>query len=570
MVTRARTRTAIPRTITHGPWSSVRTTRDIGDDPPTVLMDATNLYIADPAGRSGAYALPGFTLQNAGVPITTSATTFRGQNSFSHTDLSGNTTNFAVWNGKLFRIDANLQTYTDVTPTPIDSAVTTRVYGTTSIGQLIITDGVHRPWVASNLSATPITATAIDFDGMGTAWAAWGPPRAYAGSLIFTLVSVGGVACRMDIAWSVPADPAVGYQQPDYDFRWTLEQSGTGPIYGTYAENTQFYYWRSNSIGSLSGIPGPSFQGQATHDAISKNVGTLAPQSIIPFGDNIFFVDQVGRPYMLAQGNRALEPLWLEMREIVDESTFGFPAVTQSVCTAGFEPNLNLYIVAPWSPLPSQDGPAIEGYTFDARTGAYFGRFQIADGVQLDSLGTFTDASGRGVLVVQGSLAIPTNAQVADSGYFWSMNSLAGTGSLLVTEDTPGLILTTEDGKWLTTEGSTVNWTDNGNPKVVSATTTRMAYDLTTVITADRAMALVGNTSPCVVSMLTAAVAETVEGTPTPSASQDGIFKLVVGSAGIQGRGLTITIAPTTTDTQWSLQNCAAVLIESLATPEDY
>ena len=39
-------------------------------------------------------------------------------------------------------------------------------------GTMVVTDGVNRPWVASNLSSTPITGTYIDFDGMGTAWVA--------------------------------------------------------------------------------------------------------------------------------------------------------------------------------------------------------------------------------------------------------------------------------------------------------------------------------------------------------------------------------------------------------------
>jgi len=557
--------------IEQGPWKSVQTTVDPGDDGPNVLQDATNCYIPDPTGGSGLYALPGWTLENGGNAIVTSATAFRGQGAFSHTDLGGNTFNFEVWNGKLIRVNASRTTFTDVTPTTIDNAVTTRVYGTSFIGQLVVTDGVHRPWVASNLSSTPITATAIDFDGAATAWAAWGPGVVYTGALVFILRSVGGVACQTDIAWSVPADPTTGWQQPNYDFRWTLEQSvnqaSLTNLYGLAAENTQLYYWRENAIGSLSGVPGPNFQGQATHDAISKNVGTLSPQSIILFGDNIFFADQTGRPYMLQQGYRILTPLWLNMREIVDASTYGFPGVTMSVCTAGFESNLNLYIIAPWSSQPSQNGPATQGYIFDARTGAYSGRMQIGAGMQIDSFGAFVDASGRAVLVAQGSAVVPSNSQVAPSGFMWTMNSLAGSGSNRTTEG--AALRVTEGGVQRTTEGTTVNWTDNGVAKVISATTNRLGYNVNAVLNVDRVSALVGSTAPCTVSLETASVAQTVEGTPTPSTVQDGVSKIVVGASGVQGRGVIVTISPTTSASQWVLHGLAATVVESVAGPEE-
>lgn len=547
------------------------------DDPPDLLVDATNVYCPDPEGAAGFYALPGMTLENAGVAIVTSATTFRGQGVFSHVDLSGNATNFEVWNGKLYRVNASKTTFTDVTPASpaIDAAVTTRVYGTSFIGQLIITDGVNKPWLATNLAATPITATAIDFDGAGTAWAAFGPFVVYGGSVFCILSSVGGVAARSDIAWSLTADASTGWQQTNYDFRWTLEQSlnqgSSPPLYALAPENTQLYYFRQASIGSLSGAVGPNLRGQATHDAISKNVGTMSPQSIVLFGDNIFFVDQLGRPYRLSQGTRELDPIWLNLRAVSDASTFGFPAVTQTVCTAAFETNLNLYIVAPWSSLPSQSGPPTEGHIFDARTGAYFGRFSVGPGVQMDTLGTFTDASGRGALIVQGSAVAPTSAQVATSGFMWSMNSLAGTGDFLTTEATPAVNLTTEDAVpvLLITEGTTVNWQDNGVTKTVSITTTRMGYDPDMVLAVDRIAALVGTTAACQVTLSTAAIAATVEGSPTPSTVQDGVSRLTIGASGIQGRGLTAKISPTTTTTQWSIQAVTASGVLSLAAPDE-
>lgn len=556
---------------TAGPFVGVRTTLDIGDDPSNLLYDATNLYSPDPKGSSGMYALPGCSLQNNGVPIVTSTSTFRGQGVFTHIALDGTVTNFAVWDGRLIRCDNNNTVFTDVTPVgiTIDDAVTTRVYGTSFADQLVITDGVNRPWLATALTASPITGTSIDFDSVAGSWSAFGPAVVYGGSIFFVLAQVTGTAARTDIAWSLAGNAALGYQQTDFDFRWTLEQTAADPLYALAGTNTQLYYFRESSIGSISGTPGPDLSSTPTHDSISRNVGTLSPQAILQFGTSIFFVDALGRPYRLQQGTAEPEAIWLQMRAIVDTSSFGFPGINKTVATAGFEPTLNLYIVAPWSAAPGQTGPATEGYTFDARTGSYFGRFQVADGIQLDTLGTFIDANGRGQLIIQGSATPPGAASIANSGYLWSLNSLVGTGDFLTTE--AGVYLTTEDAVpvFLTTEGTLVNWDDGAAPKVISATTNRIGYDEDTVIVVDRVGALVGSTAPITVSCQTAAVIQTVEGTPTPSTVQDGVSRLTCGFDGMQGRGASVTVSPTTTNDQWSIQQVSLRGIISRSAPDE-
>src|SRR4051812_40743592 len=112
----------------NGPWKGVETTDvpfDSGDD---TLIDASNGYIPDVKSGSGWYARPGFDLFNDGDPVTTSASTFRGQGVIELTDLSNVTTNFVVFNGKLFRTDATFGAFEDVSPVgiTIDNAVTTR------------------------------------------------------------------------------------------------------------------------------------------------------------------------------------------------------------------------------------------------------------------------------------------------------------------------------------------------------------------------------------------------------------------------------------------------------------
>ncbi len=97
----------------------------------------------------------------------------------------------------------------------------------------------------------------------------------------------------------------------------------------------------------------------------------------------------------------------------------------------------------------------------------------------------------------------------------------------------------------------------------------RFGYDIDQVLTVDRASALVTTASPVEVGMQTSAVSETVEGTPTPVASQDGISRITVGSSGIQGRGVRVTVSPTTAPDQFSIQSMTLHATAYTANPDE-
>lgn len=529
------------------------------------LVDARNIYIPDPTNQSGTYARPGFVLGNNGDPVYSSATDFKGQGVYTHFDVSGNPTNFCVFGGHLFREDTITGVLTDVTPVgvAIDSNPESRVYFASMGGVMAVTDGVNRPWVASNLSSTPITGAYIDFDGSGTAWAAFGPPVVFGGSGFFVLRSVNSVGARLDIAWSEPNDWTTGYQQSGYDNRWTLEQTGTTPINGLAGTNVALYYWRQRSIGSISGTVGPDLATTATHDAISTNVGTQAPQTIIQFGGTIYFCDVIGRPWAFSLGS-APRPIWHQLRGIVDTEPTAYPGVTANVASAAFEPTLNLYCVAIWSSSPGSQSSPVEWHCFDAESGTYVGRWSIGPaypGVFVDCLGSFIDNSGRGQLIVLGSAVAG-----GTTGYLWSMNSLVGVPDLLGTEDL--VVLTTEDDILLTIEGQEAVWMDNGEVPLITITTDRLGYSDDIVWLYDSVTALTGTDAPIAMTATTPNAADIAEGTPTPNASADGIYRSTLG-LDLQGRGAMITASPTTASTQWSIQRLSVIGVPSLAMPDD-
>jgi hypothetical protein len=555
-------------TIRVGPAGGVYNTVDAFDGPPNRWRDARNIYVPAPTEQASTFARPGFTLFNNGAAIYASGVPFKGQGIYTMFGLDALPVNFCVFGGHLFREDQTTGLLTDVTPVgvTIDAATTTRVYFATMGGVMCVTDGVHRPWVASNINATPITGTYIDFDGSGTAWAAFGPPVPWGGSGFFVLTSVNSVASRLDIAWCEPNDWTTGYQQTDFDNRWTLEQSGTSPIFGLVGTNVALFYFRQRSIGSISGVVGPDLASTATHDAISVNVGSQSPQTFIQFGDTIYFCDQLGRPWKFDLGSAPV-PIWHQLRGIVDVSSTGHPLVTARVSTAAFEGTLNLYCVAIWSPVPGASTSPTEWHAFDAETGIYAGRWSIgpaAPGVSVDCLGSFIDAQGLTTLVALGSATAG-----GPSGYAWGMSDLVGVPDTLTLEDGT-TILTDESTPAITlmTEGQTAVWMDNGAVPLITVTTDRLGYAEDMVWLYDQLTVLTGTAAPLKVTVTTPLIANTVEGTPTPNPSTDGINRTTLG-LDVQGRGMEVTVSPTTATAQWSLDKVSVVGIPSVAMMDD-
>lgn len=547
-----------------GPWKRVQTTeKDPWDDATDELVDAGNIYIPDPIGGSGIAARPGWSIMNGGQPVSNTAG-IRGQGVLSHISLGGTAYNFAVFGGKLYRADSVFVLYEDVTPVgvTIDSGTTTRVYGTSLGDQFIVTDGVHRPWIASSLDSTPIVGTYIDFDGAATEWTAYGRPTVYGGSIIFVLNTVGSDGARFDIAYSLPGDATLGYQQPTYDFRSTMEQATpVTPLFAVAGTNTGLYYFRQHSIGVISGAIGPDLSSTATHDALSQNVGTITPAGVVQYGEEVYFLDQMGRPYRLA--DRQLDPIWLQMRGIIDDGPVTYPNANAAVASAAYEPYLNLYVSAPFTTDVVAQGAPDEMYGFDVKTRNYIGRWRIASqdgttdaGCSIDCLGTFTDPTGRGVLMALGSILAPVDGVAQASGYIWALNGATSGGPPITTEPAgTGLVITTEDGLAITTEGTNANWMDGDYAPDRWATTPRLFYDSDTVLDVDRVTVLTGSDDPIEVLAQSAAITQSVVAVPKPSLSYDNVNRATAGFDRMHGRGCEVTVRPTTALEQWTMQS---------------
>lgn len=570
MPTKPGRRRASPRREIHksGPFHGVNSSSDPFDDQPEFLVDAVNMYIPDTENGSGAYARPGMVLTNSSNQL--GGSNHMGQCVFHHTALDGTEYRFEMISGKLYRVSADSTAYTDVTPVgvTIDSSTSTRVFMLSFADKLIFSDGVNRPWFGTNLAATPITGTNIQYDAGNSLWSAQ-HMTTYSGALVFIVKTIAGIYHQTRIAWSAPNDPTQGYFNTvgglAVDYTWDLVQTGTTPLYAICGTNIALIYWRDYSMGGLSGAIGPDFKGSSTHDAIDFKIGTRAPATIALHGNTIFFVDSDGRPQMLPLANR-LVPIWLKMRNWIESSRTDTPATTQLTACGTLYPSLNLYLVAIWSTLPSVNLSPSVMYAFDALTGAYVGRWVIGQGINIEAIGVLKDQNGQPSLVVIGTKVVAIN--LGFGGYVWR---LANPHENI--------------------------WTDNGALPTIQATTQRLGFAAGVVRNADIATAITGSDAPCSIVAVSAAQLEQsfvndfsmtealdfnmteagdftmTEGiaqaiaTPYP-ASLDGTYRAEWG-LDIQGRGFNLTISPQTATSQWRLYQALITSVASQASPEE-
>jgi hypothetical protein len=150
-----------PTTVGIGPFTGVWDTGEPFDDATgSRLADALNVYFPNCEQGSGAYARPGI---NTPYSITHGSL---GKPQGAHTmrALDGTVYNFLFIGGKVWRVPTNLTSSpVDVTPTGVVISSAARyIFATTLADQMIVNDGVNKPFVCTNLGSTPITATYIE------------------------------------------------------------------------------------------------------------------------------------------------------------------------------------------------------------------------------------------------------------------------------------------------------------------------------------------------------------------------------------------------------------------------
>lgn len=526
-------------TLASGPHQGVRNTTEPFDDTTDFLVDAANGYFRDPEGKSGFLARPGFTLQNDGAELAGSGET----GVHTHVDpATGTMYRFYAAGGKLYRADSSNTTFDDVTPVGVTIDPTSRFpFAMASVGaSMVCSDGVNKPWVASDFALTPITGTYIEINSTAGAWSAFGPPTIYQDSVMWitATVPVGSpVTPRVGIVWSEPNQPAVGYTQNNYADFWNIIENATDELYALWGTNVGVFYWREQSIGVLAGTPSINFSTTATRDARSSEIGTTSPFAIAQYGEYLYFLDLRGRPYRMSLGG-APEALWLQLPAVVTAAGAGAnaPATLSFTAVADISVETAQWIVAIWSPNPATPTRPTTMYAFDGRTGTYAGSWAINPAAGISRIGRTRDANGASRLVVIGGKTAGTAG-----GYVWMLSLMA-------------------DG----------NWQDNGAVPAIRVQSGRVGYSADTLLNTDTATLLTMSQAPVTVTVQTPYTSSTTEATAfTPHAAQDGVYRTLIGLDVVAARGVSYTISPTTADSQWGFQQLVVRAAPCLAAPED-
>ena len=652
-------------------WVGVRTVRNPLSRKPDLrlLYAATNGRCLDAQSGGGFLARPGFAR-----PTSVSNGGNASQGVYCHQALDGTNYNFLFVNGKVWRYSTDLSSApTDVTPTNIIQGTGKFVYATSLDDEMIVNDGVNKPWRATSLGSTPIVATVIEqqtpanvlsrgstdtnlantafsftyraggslgtqatqaanavgtafgslgadgtipanlwgairvelnssaafvftpatgndtgyatealaiaglpartatywsvgyltvradagavwiagtdalaggttgnqaqttnyYAGEGPAYSVFGQPVVHYGALfwIYQQIDVATVPtyARTTIGWSEPNEPGVGYQQTDYDNQWTVTQTSQDRLYALAPTNGVLYYFRQLSIGAIAGAPGVNFQGTATHDLVSGNVGCVSPKTVAVVLNTVYFCDSNGLPWRFRAG-AAPDPIWKQ----AVQSTTSPSSVPSGVATdawAVVEPNLNLYIVASWPQATISGGSFVYGgpptyaRAFDAITGVYMGDWSIAGSLVIEVGGIVRDANNCPALcILQGN--------AAGTAYVWRLYR-----------------------EWENV------WLDNAALPTIDVTASPLPYFGAQTVRGKEMRVLHGydnsgtggipNVSASVTTPAQSAVALTARAAQDTTATETGrtVFALDV----VVTRGLGFTVTPATATNQWKV-----------------
>ncbi len=361
-----------------------------------------------------------------------------------------------------------------------------------------------------------VATTTNYYAGLSSPWVAFGQPVVWDAALVFILRSVGVTSSPTTFAWSEPNQPNVGYQQTNYADWWTYIQTSQQPLYCAVATNDALYLSRAYSWSAIYGAPGIGLSSTATDALVSENIGCVAPATVKKFGNYIYFSDAAGRTHRFRPGGKT-EPLWLQARTPYETAAAaGLTALSaiQNYTWAVVEPNLNLYLTACYPGATTPFAPTTL-HVYDAATGVYFGTWTI--GTETLSIGgNLLDANNQPATILLGTLA-------GVNGEVWKLNRIAEN-----------------------------IWQDNLGTVSITAQTQRLGFNDDIEWLFQRVTAITGTSQAVTISTLTPN-ASTGGNTITPAASVDGTYRCYFPLAPEVGRGLQVTLSPSTTTMQWQL-----------------
>lgn len=334
-------------TSVQGPWRRVIDTARAGKPEPDALRDLVDGVLTawgEAVSRPGTQVL-------ADHPGTGEA------QGIACLELAGTTYTLAVVGGVLARYDWTADAWSTLAHTGTTINVTGPVSVRGFFDELVVSDGVNKPW-----------RTTIG-SGTGSYLPVSGPLY---GDLTVKDAKLFGIlaADRRTLVWSEEADLAIGWDTAGYNNAWDLRQTAQGALVAVRASNTALVYQREQSTGQILGSVNAEFQASGTLDDVAAR-GTLSPfASVLTADGRLWSVDALGRPYRAAAG-QTTDDLWLAASATV-------ATVDRDRLYAAWAAEVpDLDVVAFALPRTASSARNTDLCCFDRATGDYVGRLRI-------------------------------------------------------------------------------------------------------------------------------------------------------------------------------------------------
>lgn len=284
-------------------------------------------------GGGGLQGRPGFALVGG------SSAGSKGQGCHDFVKFDGTRYSVVIYSGEIYTVDwttgstgtlNRVVTTANLSTASCTLSATARVSLLTYNNVLVISDGVNTPFTWDGTSGSGGLVSLTNCPVL------YGPPIVYYGKMFGIKATA-----RQTFVWSEENDPTIGYEAGGYNNAWDFVQSDAEPLTRLLGSNEALYVFRASSIAVVTGAVDTEFSTNGSRAAVSEEVGTTSPWSVIYSRSTVFFLDQQGRPFMIRAGGEA-QPIWQDFRETI--RTTVLPSTLASAVTIDFAPaNLVLF-----------------------------------------------------------------------------------------------------------------------------------------------------------------------------------------------------------------------------------
>lgn len=432
---------------TLGPFVGVYDSADPGLSNPRKLFDGINVIIPDLADGAPALARHGFLGHHEQLGDALNRT---GQAIFEHRRTDGTVDRFVFAGGRMYRWDGSdsATAFVECTPAGISIDKTAPIFCATLNSELLVADGVYRPWI---FTPGPDTAVTIKIDTADTDWSTQDGPKIFGDAPFFVLKQKAGSdiddesdghitdesnapittellsGFRNTVIWGQPSDARTGYQQDGFENTITLVQTSSEVLGAISAEEGAVIYWRHKGIGSLVGTVNEDFRAAATKDTISSTSGSDSPAAVCVVNRRHYYVDMDGRVLRALVGGGEPQQLWYPVRRELEDhiGSEANRAIVTQCARAAYHEDYGLVLFTIW------DRQTL--YAFDAESGTFVGTFVIGGppgaSIHIDAMGSMTDADNRACFMIIGTR---TNVYgTATQGVVWRQKFSSDTNQWL-------------------------------------------------------------------------------------------------------------------------------------------